>query len=93
MAAGIKVFREDGSVLFDVGTRLFRRIARISYTNSNGSAVFGGRQPEDTNLVAVPRTWYAPRFTVDPGNNTVSWDFGSIRVEDRVSGTVEIWAS
>lgn len=93
MAAGIKVFREDGSLLFDVGSRLYRRIARISYTNTNGSAVFGGRQPEDTNLVAVPRGWYAPSFTVNPANNTVSWDFGSIRAQDRFGGVVEIWAS
>ncbi len=92
MAIGIKQFDGSGNLVFDVGTRLFRRIATVTYSGSNGSAGFSSANAQDTDLVAVPRGWYAPEFTVNSGNTTVSWDFSAINVNERRGGIVEIWA-
>lgn len=91
MPAGIRVFNADGSLGYDPQFRLFRVIARINYGVSNGSASFS-RQPEDTNLTPVAINWYPPAFTVNAGNNTISWDFASVPAIYRIGGTVEIWA-
>lgn len=94
MANGIKVYNQnDGSLSFDIGSRLFRVIARVNYNNANGSATFARSNAEDTALVAVPRGWYAPTFSVNVGTNTVSWDFSSIPAAYRYPGVVDIWAS
>lgn len=92
MGAGIKVYNVGGSLSFDISSRLFRLLDRINYSNANGSASFSRINPEDTDLVAVPRSWYAPVFTINVANSTVSWDFSAIQPQYRYGGTVEIWA-
>lgn len=91
MSAGFRVNNADGSLAFDMGRRLFRKLALVNYGNSNGAANFA-RQPQDTVLVPVVLGWYAPTFYIDVGSSTISWDHGLIPAAQRRGGTVEIWA-
>ncbi|HDS1579581.1 hypothetical protein WG628_18700 [Stenotrophomonas maltophilia] len=92
MAEGIKVFNEDGSLGYNPQGRLFRVIARVAYTSAQYGTVGFPRQPEDTDLVAVAKGYYAPWFTINVGASTVSWDASAIQANWRFSGIVEIWA-
>lgn len=91
MAAGIWIYNPDGSLAYDVGNRLFRKLGELAYNSSNGSAGFT-RQPEDQAVVPVAVGWYAPVFTVNLGNNTISWDHSAIAAQRRRGGVVELWA-
>ncbi|EVT68562.1 hypothetical protein WH218_16865 [Stenotrophomonas indicatrix] len=91
MPAGIQVFNADGSLGYDPQGRLFRVLARVQYSTVDGSAPFS-RQPEDTDLTAVARGWYAPDFTIDMASGTISWRHVNVPLKDRYPGTVEIWA-
>lgn len=92
MATGIRVYNLDGSTRFDIGTRLMRKIGVYAYGVSNGSVGFT-RDPADTRIVPVVAGFYSPVFTVDIGNNILSWDVSLIPVNSRYGGTVELWAS
>lgn len=92
MTVGLQVWDASGVLVFDTGTRMFRKLGQINYGSSNGSAGFS-RQPRDTRVVPVALSWYAPNFTIDLSTNTISWDYSAINPAQRYGGTVELWAS
>lgn len=91
MPAGIRIWDGGGVLQADISSRMFRKLAVISYGAGNGSAGFS-RYAEDSVLVPVAKGWYVPNFTINVGASTISWDWSSVNSLYRYGGTVEIWA-
>lgn len=91
MPAGVRIFDGGGNLLLELNRRMFRKLGTVSYPNSNGAANFS-RQAEDTVCVAVARGMFPPNFSINTGNNTISWDWSGVPSAVRYGGTVDIWA-
>ena len=82
MAHGFQVFNADGSLQFDLSSRLFR-VLTVSVTTANGS-VTDPRIASGEMVIAVngSRTDRKAPVVIRSGN-TVSWDYSSIPVAER----------
>lgn len=78
MGVGIEVYNPDGSLQFDIGSRLFRTL-NVTNTSTAGSITISGATAQGTVVAAVVPVTEAdgggpPVVTVS--GNTVSWTSG-----------------
>lgn len=79
MAAGFQVFNADGSLQFDLGTRLFRTLTVETTAGSAGSVTIPGASSQGTIRAVGMLTDAgddAPPPSISISGDTVSWGAG-----------------
>lgn len=78
MGVGIEVYNADGSLQFDIGSRLFRVLSFQTVAGTSGSVTIPGATAQGTivpmGMVTASTDGVAPAMSVS--GNTVSWGAG-----------------
>lgn len=91
MPQGLQVFNADGSLQFDLTSRLMRTLVGITTGTSNGSLGVPALV-QGTALIAMDVSGTnADPPTVTVAGTTVSWDFGSSTTKQSVNLRVMVF--
>ena len=86
MAAGLQVYNADGSLQFDLGSRLFR-VLTVAMVSANGSVTDSRIATGDLVIGVNGSDTERKPPVVSRSGNTVSWNYDGIPVAERDTGT------
>lgn len=90
MGHGIRVFNADGTLQFDASSRLFRTLAVVDTGTSGGFVDVPTNQGAIAPVFVETGVGAQPEVSVAGGR--VTWDWGSIPLEDRLNARLNVEA-